>query len=165
MKQYKKQLVLRNYSNKKLRFFLVAIICVIAILLSGLREINYDDEYNDTAVFKYKYELISHTSWEQLINDFSFYSTDYGERDLGYPFFVKLSQQIVDDFTFFMFVSAISFLVPLSMLIFKYVKSYLGIVLSFSIYFKSSKTSGGSSLIFTSSEFVISEFINFFFSI
>ena len=135
MRQYRRQLVLRNYSNKVLRFFLVAIMCIIAVLLSGLREINYDDRYNDTPVYEYKYKLISQTSWEQLFKDFSFYSTDYGERDVGYPFFVKISQLIVDDFVFFMFISAIFFLVPLSMLIYQYVKSFLGTILSFSIYF------------------------------
>mgnify|MGYP003291304467 CR=1 FL=1 len=124
-------------NNRKIngRIFLIYVFCIIAILQSGLRNVKHLSDENDTIRYQYSYENILNTSWSQILQNFSFYSTDYGERDLGYPIFVKLTQFLCDDFTFFMFLTATIFLVPFSLIIYRYVKSNLGIILSFLIYF------------------------------
>ena len=119
----------------KNRLLLVAAFCLFAILQSGLRDLNNLPAGNDTSNYLYKYIEVSRIPLSTLVKNFSFYSTDYGERDLGFPIFMKLTQVIYEDFTFYMFLTAILFMVPFGMLIYKYVKSYLGIILSFLIYF------------------------------
>lgn len=130
-----KQFYQNNKNKNKNRKFLVFIFCIIAIIHSGFRNVNNLPEGNDTPNYQTIYERVSNISWNQLLTNFSFYSTDYGERDLGYPIIVKITQIICKDFTFFMFLTAAVFLIPFSILIYKLVKSYLGIILAFIIYF------------------------------
>lgn len=122
-------------TERNKRILLISIFCIAAIFQSGLRDIAKLPAENDTPNFLFMYENVSNTSWEILIDNFSFYSIDYRERDLGYPLFVKLTQFLCSDFTFFMFLTAAIFLIPFSILIYRYVKSYSGIFLSFLIYF------------------------------
>lgn len=117
------------------RKILVFVFASLAILLSTFRDLKSLPSGNDTPIYSMMYDRYLHTSWESLIDNFSFYSTDYSVRDLGYPIFIKITQFFVEDFTFFMFLTAFIFIVPLSQLIYRYVKSYLGIVLAFLIYF------------------------------
>lgn len=122
-------------TERNKRILLISIFCIAAIFQSGLRDIAKLPAENDTPNYFDMYKRMSNTSWRMLIDNFSIYSTDYGERDLGYPIFVKLTQFLCDDFTFFMFLTATIFMVPFSMLIYKYVKSSWGIVLAFLIFF------------------------------
>ncbi len=125
-----------NYIIKKQnRILLITLFCIFAVFQSGLRDIKTLPSYNDTPNYVRKYQEASRASWEMLFKNFSFYSSDYGERDLGYPIFIKMTQAIYNDFTFFMFLTAFIFIVPFGMLIYKYVKSFWGIILSFLIYF------------------------------
>lgn len=117
------------------RKILVFVFASLAILLSTFRDLKSLPSGNDTPIYSMMYDRYLHTSWDYLIDNFSFYSTDYSNRDLGYPIFIKFTQIFVEDFTFFMFLTAVIFIVPLSQLIYRYVKSYLGIVLAFLIYF------------------------------
>ena len=124
-----------NYIIKKQnRILLITLFCIFAVFQSGLRDIKTLPSYNDTPNYVRKYQEASRASWEMLFKNFSFYSSDYGERDLGYPIFIKMTQAIYNDFTFFMFLTAFIFIVPFGMLIYKYVKSFWGIILSFLIY-------------------------------
>ena len=129
LKIYKKRGKKRNH------FLLVSLFCFIAIFQSGLRDINNLPDGNDTLSYRYSYEIVSKTSWSSLIRNFSLYTSEYKERDFGYPIFTKATQLIYDDFTFYMFLVAIIFLIPFSAFIYKYVKTYLGISLAFLIYF------------------------------
>ena len=117
------------------RFYLVAVFCLIAIFQSGLRDINNLPDNNDTPIFDDKYHLLLNTPWKSVLSDFAFVSSEYSGRDSGYEVFVKLTQLFVQDFTFFMFLTAIIFIVPFGMIIYKYAKSYEGTILSFLIYF------------------------------
>jgi transmembrane protein EpsG len=74
-------------------------------------------------------------SWSSLMSDFAIVSNEYSGRDSGYEVFVKLTQYISEDFTFFMFLTTTIFFLSFGWLIYKYVKSYLGIILIFVIYF------------------------------
>lgn len=103
--------------------------------MSGLRDLKNLPEGNDTPNNLNKYMIVSESSWEQLFHNFSLYSEDYQERDPGHPIFIKFTQIFVDDFRFYMFLTAAIFLIPFSLLIYRYVKSYLGIILVYSIYF------------------------------
>lgn len=114
---------------------LTIILCLIAIFQSGLRDISKLPGGNDTPSYYTVYRSVSASSWNELFNGLSLNTSEYDERDFGYPIFVKLTQLIYDDFTFFMFLTAIIFIVPFSMLVFRFVKSYLGIILAFLFYF------------------------------
>ena len=92
-------------------------------------------EENDTPNYYESYTRISQTPWSEIFDTFELYNEDYGERDRGFPVFVKITQIVFNDFTFFMFLVAIIFIVSLGLLIERYVMSYLGILLSFAIYF------------------------------
>lgn len=117
------------------RRILVILFCLVAIISAGTRDINNLPEGNDTAVYHDTYNELSRTSWHTLINNFSLFSTQYEGRDSGYPIFVKVTQLICDDFTFFMFLVATMFMTQFGMLVYKYVKSFFGIILSFLIFF------------------------------
>ena len=114
---------------------LIVFFCLIAIIQSGMRDINSLPDYNDTHVYQLTYERISKTTWKEVFNNFSFFSTDYSGRDSGYSIFVKATQFFYDDFTFFMYLTAAIFLIPFSLLVYKYVKSYLGLILAYLFYF------------------------------
>lgn len=127
-----------NKTNKKLnqgKGLLIGILCLFAIMQSGLRDISQLPDANDTPNYQHRYEEVAKSSWGDLLDVFSVYSSEYDERDSGYPIFMKLTQLFVNDFTFFMFLTAAIFIVSLGYLINKYVKSYLGVILSFLIYF------------------------------
>ena len=107
----------------------------MAILLSGLRDLNHLPDDNDTPNYQHRYDEVAKASWSELLGGSSLYSSEYGERDSGYPIFMKLTQVFVNDFTFFMFLTASIFIISLGCLINKYVRSPLGVLLSFLIYF------------------------------
>ncbi len=125
----------KYYNENKIRIILISFFCIIAIFQSGLRDINKLKAGNDTVSYYYLYFQTSDNSWSQLFQQFSFYTGEYEARDFGFPIFVKFTQLIVVDFTFFMFIVAAIFLIPFSMLIYRYVKTYLGIILAYSLYF------------------------------
>jgi hypothetical protein len=108
---------------------------VLAILQSGFRDITQLPEENDTPVYQYVYEEIQKTSWSSILSSFSFYSSSYEERDGGYPILIKITQLFCSDFTVFMLLTATIFFIPFGCLVYKYVNSIWGIVLSFLIYF------------------------------
>ncbi len=122
-------------SSVKGRRVLVVILCLIAVLQSGLRDLSNLPSGNDTPRYQMKYIQMKNVSWSSVMNDFAIVSNEYSGRDSGYEVFMKLTQYIWSDFTFFMFITAIAFIVPFGMLIYKYVKSYLGIILVYMIYF------------------------------
>ncbi len=118
----------QNYGH----LLLICIFSILAILQSGLRDV---DNYVDAPIFMEQYRILSYTPWHEVIDEFSFFSNEYEERDVGWPMFVKTTQMLYNDFRFFMFLIATIFLVSLSNLIYRYVKSYLGIILAYLIYF------------------------------
>ena len=122
-------------ASSKGRMFLIIILCLIAVFQSGLRDPNKLPDGNDTPVYQMAYIELLKTPWSSVMNDFAIVSNEYSGRDSGYEVFMKLTQYIWDDFTFFMFLTTIFFMIPFGMLIYKYVKSYLGIILVFAIYF------------------------------
>ena len=127
-----------DYLQKKedrFRKILIYLFCIIAIFQAGLRDPYNLPDGNDTLTYQVIYNQLMSTSWESFFKDYSLFSSDYSGRDSGYAFFLKLSQYISKDFTFYMFLTAIIFMIPFSMLVYKYVKSYLGIILVFAIYF------------------------------
>lgn len=124
---------LSRHDIKRLLF--VGVFCLIAIFQSGLRDLDNLPRGNDTPNYQYLYENIRNNSWNYLWSNFTFIGTEYTERDAGYPLFIKLTQLVSTDFTFFMFLTAILFMVPFGLLIYRYVKTYMGIVLAFLIYF------------------------------
>lgn len=134
----RKNLVLlekRNKASDTWKNVIIAFFCLLAIILSGMRDVNSLPDYNDTHVFQFSYEQISRMSWQEIFNNFSFFSNEYSSRDSGYSIFVKVTQMLYKDFTFFMFLTAAIFLVPFSLLVRKYVKTYLGVILAFLFYF------------------------------
>ena len=102
---------------------------------SGLRDISKLPDYNDTPVYQAKYNQLLVTPWSSVFDDFSIFSSEYDVRDSGYEVFMKLTQYISRKFIFFMFITAILFIVPFGVLVHRYIKTYLGIILSFTIYF------------------------------
>lgn len=124
-----------NKKSNQGRGLLIGILCLIAIFQSGLRDISNLPDTNDTTNYQVRYDEVARSSWGELIGAFSVYNSEYDERDKGYPIFMKLTQFFVNDFTFFMFLTASIFIISLGFLINKYVKSHLGILLSFLIYF------------------------------
>lgn len=121
--------------SDKIRCFLVIVFCLIAIFQSGLRNIDNLPTGNDTKNYQYIYEKTSKLEWSDLWSSFIFVGSEYSERDLGYPLFIKITQAVWTDFTFFMFLTAILFIVPFGLLISRYVKSSFGVILSYLIYF------------------------------
>ena len=118
------------------RKILVILFCLFAILQSGLRNIeNSSREGDDTPNYHYTYSEVNNKSWSDLCDQFTYYSSEYEGREGGYAFFIKATQLIYNDFRFFMFLSSTIFIVPLGMMIYRYVDSYEGLVLSFLIFF------------------------------
>ena len=117
------------------RVVLTVLFCLAAILQSGLRDISKLPDYNDTPVYQAKYNQLLITPWGSVFDDFTIFSSEYDVRDSGYEVFMKLTQLVSHKFIFFMFITAILFIVPFGLLVNRYAKSYLGIVLSFAIYF------------------------------
>lgn len=117
------------------RYLLIGVFCIVTIIQSGLRDINELSDENDTVVYQELYEDVKKNPWRTILADFSIYSTDYKERDSGYSVFVKMTQTVSDSFTFYKFLVASIFIIPFGLLIGKYVKSYLGVILSFLIFY------------------------------
>lgn len=118
------------------RRILVILFCFFAILQSGLRSIeNSSLEGDDTPNYQYTYNEVDGTSWSTLCNQFTYYSSEYEGREGGYAFLIKATQLVYNDFRFFMFLTAAIFIIPLGMIIYRYVESYEGLILSFVIYF------------------------------
>ena len=129
-----------NLQNKSigvmnLRKILIIALCMIAIVQSGTRDISKLPIENDTPVYQETYERIANTPWSVIFANFSLISTEYDGRDAGYPIFLKLTQLITVNFTFYMFFIATLFMLTFGMLIYKYVRSPLGIILSFLVFF------------------------------
>ena len=121
--------------NNVRRIFLVSFFCLVAIIQSGLRDINNLPIGNDTPNYYIIYQYVEYESWSSISGGFSFTSDDYDDRDTGYLVFIKVTQLISKDFTFFMFLTAIWFMVPFGMFIHRFVKSYAGIILVFLLFF------------------------------
>lgn len=126
---------IRAQTRKKYLLVMNICTCIFAILKSGLRNIKNLPLSNDTPNFLHQYNEVLHTSWTQLINNYSLISTDYGNRDLGFPLFIKLTQCISTDFQFFMILVATIFIVPLARLIYQYLHTYTSMILAWMIYF------------------------------
>lgn len=124
-----------NRRSEARRRVLVILFSLFAIFQSGLRDLNNLPPTNDIPNYITRYEEVLRTPWSTLYNQLGLYSSDYEDRDSGYPLFMKISQVFSEDFTFFIFLTAIIFIIPLGMMINKYVKSSLGIILSFLIFF------------------------------
>ena len=124
-----------NRRSKARRRVLVILFSLFAIFQSGLRDLNNLPPTNDIPNYITRYEEVLRTPWSALFNQLGLYSSDYEDRDSGYPLFMKISQVFSEDFTFFIFLTAIIFIIPLGMMINKYVKSSLGIILSYLIFF------------------------------
>lgn len=127
--------IIQNRKRDTYRKILISLFCLIAIFQSGLRDLKSLPAGNDTPVYQMKYFEMLRVPWSTVMSDFAIVSSEYSDRDSGYEVFMKLSQYVWGDFTFFMFLTAIVFMIPFGMLIYKYVKSYLGIILVFAIYF------------------------------
>lgn len=129
----------QTYKNKRIqdrcRIMLIVMISMIAIFQSGMRDLKNLPDGNDTPNYQTKYEDLRNKPLSSVMSDFSIISTDYSERDTGYEVFMKLTQYICNDFRFFMFLTTILFFLFFARLIYKYVKSYLGIILVFMIFF------------------------------
>ena len=125
----------QNKKEARYRIILISIFCLIAICQSGLRDLRNLPMGNDTPVFQMKYNDLLMIPWDLVLKKFTFVSAEYSGRDSGYEVFMKLTQLFSEDFTFFMFLTATIFIVPFGMLIYRYVKSYLGIILAFLVYF------------------------------
>lgn len=122
-------------TSKRKRLFLIIVLCIIALFQSGLRDLNNLPSGNDTLNYYMRYWELRDTPWSSVISEFQFFSSEYSGRDSGYEVFMKLTQLISENFTFFMFLTATIFFLSFGWLIYKYVKSYLGIILVFAIYF------------------------------
>lgn len=126
----------KSFLFDRRRRLITILFCFVAILQSGLRDIeNSNLEGDDTPTYQNWYNEIDRDSWSTLCDKFSFYTTDYEEREGGYAIFVKMTQYVYNDFRFFMFLTAAVFIIPLGVIIYKYVKTYEGLLLSFIIYF------------------------------
>ena len=125
----------KQSKEQKYRKVLIFVFCLIAIFQAGLRNVDKLPLGNDTPNYVYIYQSVANTSWNQLINGFTIVGGDYDQRDPGYSLFIKATQLISKDFTFFMFLTAIIFIIPFGMYVYRYVKSYAGIVLVFLLYF------------------------------
>jgi len=120
-----------NQSRRLLIYFL----CLFAVLQSGLRDISLLPEENDTQTYEKVYSECSKKSWGEVLMAPVSFNSDYEERDAGYPILIKITQLFVDDFTFFMFLTSSVFIAAIGFLIDKYVKTHLGVILSFLIYY------------------------------
>ena len=124
-----------NKRKERGRIVLICVFCLIAILQSGLRDMNNLPSGNDTPNYYYIYQGVERTSWNELLSGISFYNVEYEIRDPGYAVFIKATQLISKSFTFFMFLTAIFFMVPFGLFVNRFVKSYLGIILTFLLFF------------------------------
>lgn len=125
----------RIKTQERKRILLIVVLCFIAILQAGLRDIDNLPIGNDTPRYMSKYMEMLSVPWSSVMSEASIISEEYSGRDSGYEVFMKLTQFISDDFTFFMFLTATIFFLSFGWLTYKYVKGYLGIILVFAIYF------------------------------
>lgn len=116
--------------NRKARKWFCIAIGLVFILQNALRGLHYLDTYN----YYVWYQSIASESLSSIFKDFSFFGTSYEHRDLGYPLFVKLTQYIYTDFTFFQFVVAIIIIVPLMYLVYKLSPSNAGVITACSVF-------------------------------
>ena len=110
-------------------------LCIMTIGMAGFRDMASLPDWNDTPVYQNMFERIKITSWSELFQDFHIISTEYSERDTGFPLLVKTFQIFSNDFTLFLLFVAAVFIIPMGKLIYSYAKSSLGIVESFLLYF------------------------------
>jgi len=122
-------------SKDRWRAFLITVFCIVAVVLSGTRDLDHLPNGNDTPNYYIIYQNVEWSTWGGLLRNLSLFSDEYSGRDTGYSVFVKATQLISTDFMFFMFFTAMFFMIPFGMLIFKYVKSYGGIILVFLLFF------------------------------
>lgn len=128
--------LIKNIStSRRDRRILIWAFCLCSIILSGIRDVNKLPQENDTIRYQAYYEKIKSESLWDLIKTFTFMGSDYKERDMGYPVFVKVTQLLCGNFTFFMFITAALFIIPFGILIEKYVTSKAGVILCFMIFF------------------------------
>mgnify|MGYP002624268008 FL=1 len=90
---------------------------------------------SDTQNYFFWYEGMKTTPWSDVLTQFaSRYSDNKGTGDIGYDIFTKLTQVVVIDFQFFLFISALFFFVPLGMLLNRYAKDTLQLMFAFILY-------------------------------
>lgn len=107
---------------------------LVMILKSALRSYDFYQESNDTAHYEDLYDGVAQTPWNELIYSFAFWGQSYADRDLGYSFFVKITQLVSVDFRFFLFIIAVIFVVPVAILIYRNVHTKIEVVISWLIY-------------------------------
>ena len=120
--------------NRGGRPLLVIVLCLMAIIQSGLRDVNTLPPENDTPNYYSIFQKVERTSWSDIIGSFSLLNKDYDGRDTGYPLFIKMVQLISKDFTFFMFLTAALFMIPFGLFVYRKVKSEAGILLVFILF-------------------------------
>ena len=121
--------------NKKSRDTFLVIIAIILIVQNAFRPIEMTIKTsNDTYRYLLQYNEILNESWSSLLANLSFHSSDYLERDKGYSIFVKATQLIAKDFSFFLCVVAIIIVIPIIRIIRKFVPTKAGIVSAILIY-------------------------------
>lgn len=120
--------------NRGGRSLLVIVLCLIAIIQSGLRDVNTLPPENDTPNYYSIFQEVERTSWSDIFGSFSLLNKDYEGRDTGYPLFIKMVQLISKDFTFFMFLTAALFMIPFGLFVYRKVESEAGILLVFILF-------------------------------
>lgn len=97
---------LKKGNETRIKNNYIKVICVIFILLSGLRNLGVGE---DTYGYYLDYENTKLISWNDLFyNLIQFYQNNEG-KDVGYPIFVKFTQIFSDNFQVYLFLVAIIF--------------------------------------------------------
>lgn len=104
------------------------------VLLSGLRGWSVGA---DTYAYKLLFERVKVTSWSALLQNFSLkYFHGMEIKDPGYPILEKLFQVFFDDYQLWLIFIALLFMVPLSVLLYRYSSHpYLSFVLYSTLFY------------------------------
>jgi transmembrane protein EpsG len=125
---YTTDLYYRDPKQAKKRY--VQIVCVILVLVSGLRNVGVgEDTYN----YYLDYHRTSNVPWQDLLSDLL--SRYRSGEEIGYPIFVKATQFISENFTVYLLIVAALFYLSLGKFINSNTPSLASAILALTIFY------------------------------
>ena len=127
---YKKSLKKIDLNSNRKQYIIV--VCLLLIIQSGFRNIAVG---SDTFAYYESFERSKKLSWTQAEKDFiDYYKFDIG-KDLGYSFFEKGVQILIDDYQLYLVVIAILFFSSLGFFIYDNSRNIKSDILAFLLYY------------------------------
>ena len=120
-----------NSENRKKYIFVILSLLILESCLRGL------SVGSDTLNYYWMFTNCKYETWTEIWQEFAekyYYTQNADSRDVGFVIFNKIIYEVFPDFSFFLFISALTFFIPLGILLNRYITSFRQLIFAFILY-------------------------------